>query len=134
MKRVFPLIPAVAALCIVFCGLEARCQPDTAPDTSAEPAQQPGEIPYAEQSDNELRLLNYILAEEAWHYRVFGLFRLERFTGDEADQAVLKALEDEAYQLMIQERLAADESFRIFITLCNDAIADLEGRSRSVVA
>ncbi len=99
MKRVFPLIPAVAALCIVFCGLEARCQPDTAPDTSAEPAQQPGEIPYTEQSDNELRLLNYILTEEAWHYRVFGLFRLERFTGDEADQAVLKALEDEAWQV-----------------------------------
>jgi len=41
----------------------------------------------------------------------------------------LKALQDEAYDLMIHEKLSADESFRIFITLCNDTIADLKGAS-----
>jgi hypothetical protein len=46
----------------------------------------------------------------------------------------LKRLEDEAYELLIRERLSADESFRIFITLCNDAIADLEDRPRPGVA
>ncbi|MEM8768300.1 MAG: TAXI family TRAP transporter solute-binding subunit [Pseudomonadota bacterium] len=43
----------------------------------------------------------------------------------------LKALQDEAYDLMIHERLAADESFRIFVTLSNDLIADLSGVPRS---
>jgi TRAP-type uncharacterized transport system substrate-binding protein len=36
----------------------------------------------------------------------------------------IKALQDRAYGMMIDERLAADESFRIFITLTNDIIAD----------
>ncbi len=44
----------------------------------------------------------------------------------------LKALQDEAYDLMINERLSADESFRIFITLSNDIIADLAGQARGV--
>jgi hypothetical protein len=40
----------------------------------------------------------------------------------------LKALQDRAYDLMIQEKLTADESFRIFITLTNDIIDDLRSR------
>ena len=39
----------------------------------------------------------------------------------------LRALEDRAYQMLIQEKLAADESFRIFITLCHDVRAELAG-------
>lgn len=39
--------------------------------------------------------------------------------------ASLKALQERAYTDMINERLAADETFRIFITLSNDLMADL---------
>lgn len=42
----------------------------------------------------------------------------------------IKALQDRAYDMMIHERLAADESFRIFITLTNDIIADASGVGR----
>ncbi|MGE0623879.1 MAG: TAXI family TRAP transporter solute-binding subunit [Pseudomonadales bacterium] len=45
--------------------------------------------------------------------------------------ASLKALQERAYAEMINERLAADESFRIFITLSNDLMADLSGVPRS---
>ncbi len=44
--------------------------------------------------------------------------------------ASIKALQDRAYDMMIHERLAADESFRIFITLTNDIIADATGAGR----
>ena len=37
----------------------------------------------------------------------------------------LKALQDTAFQLLIDEKLSADESFRIFITMSNDIIDDL---------
>jgi hypothetical protein len=39
-------------------------------------------------------------------------------------------LQDRAYDMMIHERLAADESFRIFITLSNDIIADTTDAGR----
>ncbi len=42
----------------------------------------------------------------------------------------LKALQERAYDMMIHERLAADESFRIFIGLTNDIIADANGQER----
>ena len=42
--------------------------------------------------------------------------------------AALKTLQDRAYDMMIHEKLTADESFRIFITLTDDVIADLGGR------
>ena len=48
-----------------------------------------------------------------------------------AAQNSLKALQEQAYQLMVEEKLAADESFRIFITLSNDILADLRGSPRS---
>jgi hypothetical protein len=41
----------------------------------------------------------------------------------------LRALQDRAYDMLIHEKLAADESFRIFITLSNDIIAELDDRS-----
>lgn len=37
----------------------------------------------------------------------------------------LRALQNDAFRLLVDEKLAADESFRIFITLSNDIIADL---------
>ncbi len=40
--------------------------------------------------------------------------------------AAVRELQDRAYRLMITEKLAADESFRIFITLSNDILADLQ--------
>ncbi len=42
----------------------------------------------------------------------------------------LHALQDRAYSEMIDEKLAADESFRIFVTLTHDIIADLKGEDR----
>ncbi|TNF83748.1 MAG: hypothetical protein EP301_11265 [Gammaproteobacteria bacterium] len=42
----------------------------------------------------------------------------------------LKTLQDQAYGMMIDEHLAADESFRIFIALSNDIIADTTGAVR----
>jgi len=49
----------------------------------------------------------------------------------QAAVASLKTLQEQAYAQMIDERLAADESFRIFITLSNDLMADLKGVARS---
>ena len=48
-----------------------------------------------------------------------------------ATVAALKSLQDRAYELLIRERLAADESFRIFITLCNDIMSDISGAERA---
>lgn len=42
----------------------------------------------------------------------------------------LKALQERAYDMLIHEQLAADESFRIFIGLTNDIMADSAGRER----
>ncbi len=39
----------------------------------------------------------------------------------------LRALQKKAFDMLVNEKLAADESFRIFITLSNDAIRDLGG-------
>jgi TRAP-type uncharacterized transport system substrate-binding protein len=38
----------------------------------------------------------------------------------------VRALQNEAFDMLIREKLAADESFRIFVTLSNDIIAQLE--------
>lgn len=37
----------------------------------------------------------------------------------------LRALQNDAFRMLVDEKLAADESFRIFITLSNDIIGDL---------
>jgi hypothetical protein len=38
----------------------------------------------------------------------------------------LRALQTEAFEMLVDEKLAADESFRIFITLSNDVIRELD--------
>lgn len=44
------------------------------------------------------------------------------------DAAVeVRQLQDEAFALLVDEKLAADESFRIFITLSNDVLRQLQG-------
>lgn len=39
--------------------------------------------------------------------------------------AEIRQLQETAFELLVDEKLAADESFRIFITLCHDIIAEL---------
>jgi hypothetical protein len=43
----------------------------------------------------------------------------------------LRRLQDEAFELLIDERLAADESFRIFVTLTQDAVAELRALAKN---
>ena len=45
----------------------------------------------------------------------------------EHQQAIarVRELQDEAFGLLVEEKLAADESFRIFITLSNDVLRQL---------
>jgi len=43
----------------------------------------------------------------------------------------VRTLQNSAFKMLVDEKLAADESFRIFITLSNDIIADLETTPRS---
>ena len=38
----------------------------------------------------------------------------------------VRDLQHEAFEMLVDEKLAADESFRIFITLSNDIIDDLK--------
>ena len=40
----------------------------------------------------------------------------------------LGALQDEAFELLVDEKLAADESFQIFVTLCNDVLGQIDAR------
>jgi TRAP-type uncharacterized transport system substrate-binding protein len=50
-------------------------------------------------------------------------------TGHEARQSVagrIRELQNTAFELLVDEKLAADDSFRIFITLSNDVLAELE--------
>jgi TRAP-type uncharacterized transport system substrate-binding protein len=57
-------------------------------------------------------------------------------TGDESERSVLrsrlKQLQDRAFAELVDEKLAADESFRIFITLSNDVLSQL-GRAPAAV-
>ena len=43
----------------------------------------------------------------------------------ESAVAQVKKLQNQAFEMLISEKVAADESFRIFVTLSNDIIADL---------
>lgn len=47
----------------------------------------------------------------------------------QASVAALEALQDKAFRELVAERLAADESFRIFITLSNDILGQLKDRT-----
>jgi hypothetical protein len=48
----------------------------------------------------------------------------------EAGVAKVRELQNRAFDMLVNEKVAADESFRIFITLSNDIIADLGKVSR----
>ncbi len=52
----------------------------------------------------------------------------ERSSANERAAAVenVRELQNRAFDMLIREKLAADESFRIFVTLSNDIIAQLE--------
>ena len=52
----------------------------------------------------------------------------ERSAATERSAAVerVRALQNEAFDMLMREKLAADESFRIFVTLSNDIIAQLK--------
>ncbi len=53
-------------------------------------------------------------------------------SGDADRQATIekiRALQNEAFSLLVDEKLAADESFRIFITLSNDVVQELAEES-----
>jgi len=73
-------------------------------------------------------------------YRIRRKNRIDRFytdvirvrdgalSGGNRDAAVdeIRALQNEAFDMLVAEKLAADESFRIFIELTNNAIAEIE--------
>ena len=62
---------------------------------------------------------------DEFYRRALGL-RREAGTGHRADLvARLTELEEEAFGKLMDEQLAADESFRIFITLSNDVLRQL---------
>ena len=53
----------------------------------------------------------------------------------EIQQAISKIeqLQDEAFDLLVHEKLSADESFRIFVTLTNDVLGQLKtNRSKNL--
>ena len=49
---------------------------------------------------------------------------------EQVDRVVqeVRDIQEEAFQLLIDEKVSADDSFRIFITLCNDVIREVENR------
>jgi hypothetical protein len=49
------------------------------------------------------------------------------------EQAIekVKQLQNNAFAMLVDEKVAADESFRIFVTLSNDIIADLGNTPRA---
>lgn len=51
----------------------------------------------------------------------------------DAAVADVRRLQNKAFAMLIDEKLAADESFRIFITLSNDVIAELGGAANSII-
>jgi hypothetical protein len=49
---------------------------------------------------------------------------------EDDDEDEVRTLQNTAFDLLVDEKLAADESFRIFITLSNDVLQQLsDGRS-----
>jgi len=56
----------------------------------------------------------------------------DTLSGDSTDAeraavvAELRQLQNQAFEMLVDEKLAADESFRIFVTLSNDIIAEVE--------
>ncbi len=95
LSTAFGLLPAQLGF-----SQDAPPPQDHAADGEAEaPVHEPGEVPFASQTDAELRLLNILLQAENWHYRCFGLLRLERFVGDEVGPHILTMLGDPHWQV-----------------------------------
>lgn len=100
LTRRLTVLGAVAFLCATTVNSLAQDAPAEEPPPAAEEANHPaGQVPYASQSDQEARLLTMLLTAEAWHYRCFGLLRLERFVGDEVEAHLLTALGDAHWQV-----------------------------------
>lgn len=101
------LLMIAALLCLP--AHDAVGQDELAPDPAGEnapvderadaPADEPGDIPFASQTEQEARLLDILLLAENWHYRCFGLLRLERFMGDQVGQHILTMLGDPHWQV-----------------------------------
>ena len=66
---------------------------------------------------------------DAFYARAIEIRRQVAATADAAERdqlaGELQALQEEAFSQLIDEKLAADESFRIFITLSNDILAEI---------
>jgi TRAP-type uncharacterized transport system substrate-binding protein len=66
---------------------------------------------------------------DTFYERAIGIRKSVRSETDAAGRSralqEIRQLQDSAFDLLVDERLAADESFRIFITLSNDIIAEL---------
>jgi TRAP-type uncharacterized transport system substrate-binding protein len=66
---------------------------------------------------------------DTFYERAIGIRKSVHGNKDAADRSQalneIRQLQDSAFDLLVDERLAADESFRIFITLSNDIIAEL---------
>lgn len=69
------------------------------PMPTAEPQSPAGEVPFWSQGFREIKTLEYMLTAEAWHYRVFGLMRLERFQGETVAGCIVRAMDDPAWQV-----------------------------------
>ena len=68
---------------------------------------------------------------DTFYARAIEIRRQAAATDDPAERerlvSELQALQDTAFSQLMDEKLAADESFRIFITLSNDVLAELGG-------
>jgi hypothetical protein len=66
---------------------------------------------------------------DTFYERAIGIRKSVHGDTDSADRSQalneIRQLQDSAFDLLVDEQLAADESFRIFITLSNDIIAEL---------
>ena len=54
--------------------------------------------------------------------------RIESPEGVNRTLTEVRDIQEEAFQLLIDEKVSADESFRIFITLCNDVAREVENQ------
>jgi Mg-chelatase subunit ChlD len=71
------------------------------PPASSAPAglRGPERVPWAELNAQSVEQLTAVLKDPNWPIRVFGLLRLERYSGDEPQNFVRAALSDEAWQV-----------------------------------
>jgi hypothetical protein len=65
---------------------------------------------------------------DTYYSRVLDIRRKANFEERETSLDALRLLEEEAFEALISEKLAADESFRIFIELASRTAADIESR------